>query len=158
MEKDIVTLLKPIIEEIVTNQNLKLYSLEYVKEDGNYILRVAIEKQDGTMDFETAEVASDAISLKLDELDPIDHAYILEVCSPGLERPLNSYQDYLDNVGKYITVDLIDADLNGFKSYTGDLLEVKDNFLTISYKIKNKKYKVILEYNQIASGHLAVKF
>ena len=83
MTKDVVKILRPEIEKIVTSQNLNLYDLEFVKEDGVWFLRVSIEKQDGTMDFETAEVISTLVSAKLDELDPIEHEYILDVCSPG---------------------------------------------------------------------------
>ena len=90
MTKDVVKILRPEIEKIVTSQNLNLYDLEFVKEDGVWFLRVSIEKQDGTMDFETAEVISTLVSAKLDELDPIEHEYILDVCSPGAERPIRN--------------------------------------------------------------------
>ena len=81
MNDDIIKKVKPDISKIVTENNLNLYDLEYVKEDGNWILRVSIEKKDGSMDFETAEFISNLVSKKLDEIDPIDHSYILDVCS-----------------------------------------------------------------------------
>ena len=83
MGKDVVKTVRPFIEEIVKANNLNLYELEFVKEDGMWFLRVSIEKDDGTMDFETAEVISNLVSDKLDELDPIEESYILDVCSMG---------------------------------------------------------------------------
>ena len=76
MAKDVVKIVRPEIEKIVSSQNLNLFDLEFVKEDNVWFLRVSIEKDDGSMDFETAEVISTLVSAKLDELDPIEHEYI----------------------------------------------------------------------------------
>ncbi len=159
MEKnDVVSKLRPVIEDIVKSCSLNLYDLEYVKEDGNYFLRVSIEKDDGTMDFETAEVVSDIVSKKLDELDPIEHSYILEVCSPGAERPLKNKEDFVKYLGNYITVELKDLDENKKNSYTGDLVSFEENVVTISYKDKTRTKQVKINYSDIASAHLAIKF
>ena len=158
MEKDIVKIVKPHIEQILKEQNLNLYDLEYVYEDKTWILRVSIEKQDGTMDFETAEVASDLISAKLDEIDPIDHYYILDVGSPGIERPIKTKQDYLNNLNNYISVYLKEKDENNKDVYTGDLLEVNENNIIMSYKEKTRIKKVSIDFNQIEKAHIAIKF
>lgn len=158
MAKDIVKELKPYIEEIVSSQNLHLYDLEYVYEDKTWILRVSIEREDGTMDFETAEVVSDLISHKLDELDPIDHYYILDVGSPGAERPLKTKQDYLKNINQYVSVYLKEKDENNNDLYTGDLLEVNENNIVMSYKEKTRNKKVTIEFKNIEKAHLAIKF
>ena len=81
MSNNVIKTVRPFIEEIVKSNNLNLFDLEFVKEDGMWFLRVSIEKDDGTMDFETAEVISNLVSTKLDELDPIEHEYVLDVCS-----------------------------------------------------------------------------
>ena len=104
MENKVINTVKPYIEEIVTSNNLHLYDLEFVKEDGMWFLRVSIEKDDGTMDFETAEVISNLVSAKLDELDPIEHEYVLDVCSPGIERPIRNKEEFVSNLNNYITV------------------------------------------------------
>ena len=104
MGKDVVKTVRPFIEEIVKTNNLNLFELEFVKEDGMWFLRVSIEKDDGTMDFETAEVISNLVSDKLDELDPIEHEYVLDVCSPGAERPIRNKEEFLANLNEYISV------------------------------------------------------
>ena len=65
MTNNVIKTLQPIIEEIVTSNGLNLYEFDFVKEDGMWFLRVSIEKDDGTMDFETAEVISNLVSAKL---------------------------------------------------------------------------------------------
>ena len=99
MKNDVVATVRPHIEKIVKDNNLNLYELEFVKEDGMWFLRVSLEKDDHTMDFETAEVISNQVSAKLDELDPIEHEYVLDVCSPGVERPIRNKDEFLDYYG-----------------------------------------------------------
>ena len=112
MAKDVVKIVRPEIEKIVSSQNLNLFDLEFVKEDNVWFLRVSIEKEDGSMDFETAEVISSLVSAKLDELDPIEHEYILDVCSPGAERPIRNKDEFIANLNRYITVYLTNKDEN----------------------------------------------
>ncbi len=158
MNDDIIKKVKPDISKIVTENNLNLYDLEYVKEDGNWILRVSIEKKDGSMDFETAEFISNLVSKKLDEIDPIDHSYILDVCSPGIEKPLNNKQDFINNLNNYITVYLKKYNKGEMPSYTGDLIEVNDDDILISYKDKTRTKQIKISFDNIQKAHIAVKF
>ena len=132
--------------------------LEFVKEDGMWFLRVSIEKDDGTMDFETAEVISNLVSAKLDELDPIDHEYVLDVCSPGAERPIRNKEEFVENLNNYITVYLECEDENKKDSYTGDLLEVNEDAILLSYKDKTRVKKISIKFENISKAHLAIKF
>ena len=158
MNDDIIKKVKPDISKIVTENNLNLYDLEYVKEDGNWILRVSIEKKDGSMDFETAEFISNLVSKKLDEIDLIDHSYILDVCSPGIEKPLNNKQDFINNLNNYITVYLKKYNKGEMPSYTGDLIEVNDDDILISYKDKTRTKQIKISFDNIQKAHIAVKF
>ena len=149
MENKVINKVKPYIEEIVTSNNLHLYDLEFVKEDGMWFLRVSIEKDDGTMDFETAEVISNLVSEKLDELDPIDH---------GIERPIRNKEEFVSNLNNYITVYLKEEDENQKDSYTGDLVEVNEETITMSYKDKTRNKKVTIAFEKIEKAHIAIKF
>ena len=80
-------------EEIVQGTDLELVDVEYVKEAGNWILRVYIDKPAG-VDLEDCRQVSEALEKRLDEADPIPGSYSLEVSSPGLERPLKKRADY----------------------------------------------------------------
>ena len=158
MENKVINTVKPYIEEIVTSNNLHLYDLEFVKEDGMWFLRVSIEKDDGTMDFETAEVISNLVSAKLDELDPIEHEYVLDVCSPGIERPIRNKEEFASNLNNYITVYLKEEDENQKDSYTGDLVEVNEETITMSYKDKTRSKKITIAFENIEKAHIAIKF
>ena len=158
MGKDVVKTVRPFIEEIVKANNLNLFELEFVKEDGMWFLRVSIEKDDGTMDFETAEVISNLVSDKLDELDPIEHEYVLDVCSPGAERPIRNKEEFLANLNEYISVYLDEEDENKKDMYTGDLFEVNDEDIVISYKDKTRVKKAKINFKNIIKAHIAIKF
>jgi len=158
MGKDVVKTVRPFIEEIVKANNLNLFELEFVKEDGMWFLRVSIEKDDGTMDFETAEVISNLVSDKLDELDPIEHEYVLDVCSPGAERPIRNKEEFLANLNEYISVYLDEEDENKKDMYTGDLLEVNDEDIVVSYKDKTRVKKAKINFKNIIKAHIAIKF
>ena len=158
MAKDVIKIVRPEIEKIVSSQNLNLFDLEFVKEDNVWFLRVSIEKDDGSMDFETAEVISTLVSAKLDELDPIEHEYILDVCSPGAERPIRNKEEFIANLNHYITVYLTNKDENNKDSYTGDLLEVNEDYVVLSYKEKTRVKKVEVKFENIEKAHVAIKF
>jgi len=158
MGKDVVKTVRPFIEEIVKANNLNLFELEFVKEDGMWFLRVSIEKDDGTMDFETAEVISNLVSDKLDELDPIEHEYVLDVCSPGAERPIRNKEEFLANLNEYISVYLDEENENKKDMYTGDLLEVNDEDIVVSYKDKTRVKKAKINFKNIIKAHIAIKF
>ena len=82
-------ILLPIVEEY----GFELVDVEYVKEGSNWYLRAYIDKEGG-ISVDDCEVVSRAFSDKLDEEDFIDDAYIMEVSSPGLGRPLKKEKDY----------------------------------------------------------------
>lgn len=76
-----------ILLPIVEKNGFELWDVEYVKEGGNWYLRAYIDKPGG-INVDDCEVVSRELSDILDEKDYIDEAYILEVSSPGLGRPL----------------------------------------------------------------------
>ena len=65
-----------------------VWDVEFVKEGGERYLRVSIDNDDAQVDIDQCEAVSKALDAKLDELDPIQESYILEVCSAGAERAL----------------------------------------------------------------------
>ena len=80
IEERIEKLLKSVIEE----NDYILYKVEYVKENGTMFLRLYIDKN-GIMDIEDCVTVSNLVNPILDEEDPIDESYILDVCSKGVD-------------------------------------------------------------------------
>ena len=92
-----------LITPILESNGFELVDMEYVKEGSNWYLRAYIDKEGG-ITVDDCEVVSRAFSEKLDEEDFIDTAYIMEVSSPGLGRPLKKEKDYLRNMGKELEI------------------------------------------------------
>ena len=86
---------------VVEANGFELVDVEYVKEAGTWYLRAYIDKPGG-ITVDDCETVSRAFEVKLDEEDLIPDAYILEVSSPGLGRPLKKEKDYARAMGKEI--------------------------------------------------------
>ena len=108
-------LVMPLIEQ----HQFELVDVEYVKEGGNWYLRAYIDKPGG-ITVDDCEVISSALSDLLDELDFIDDAYILEVSSPGLGRPLRKDKDFARSIGEEVDIKIFRA-INHQKDFTGIL-------------------------------------
>lgn len=114
----------------VTNaHNFEIVDVEYVKEGGNYFLRAYIDKEGG-ITIDDCELVSRALSDKLDEADFIDEAYILEVSSPGLGRPLKKDKDFARSIGEEVEVRTYKA-VDKQKEFIGILKSFDDESITI---------------------------
>ena len=100
-EQETEKLLLPILEE----NRFEPVDVEYVKEGNTWYLRVYIDKEGG-ITIDDCELVSRALEAKLDETDLIPDAYVLEVSSPGLGRPLKKDKDFVRNEGKEIELRL----------------------------------------------------
>ena len=121
----IYQLVRPVAEEL----NYEIYHIEYVKENGEYYLRIYIDK-DGGIALSDCEALSRRVSDVMDEKDPIKDAYFLEVSSPGLNRTLFTDDHFKKQIGKEIMVRFTKS-LNGRKNIKGILKEVNDDSVII---------------------------
>ena len=85
------------------SQGFELVDVEYVKEAGNWYLRGYIDKPGG-ITVNDCEAVSRAFSDKLDENDFIEDSYIMEISSPGLDRPLKKEKDFARSMGKLVEI------------------------------------------------------
>lgn len=129
-KKDLLNLCKKEFEPLILNAGLELYDIEYVKESVGNILRVYISKENGNVGIEDCEAVSKLISDKLDELDPIEDSYFLEVSSPGIDRPFKKEKDYEKNLGETIEVKFYGS-YKGKKTLTGKLLSYDENKIKV---------------------------
>jgi len=151
-----VEIIMPFLEE----NGLELFNIEFIKEGKEKYLRVYIDKlceDDGICEYvsiEDCEKVSRFLSEKLDEADPIEENYYLEVSSPGLDRPLLREEDYIKYKGKLVDVGLYKA-INGSKQLTGELIGLKEGIVSIT----GEDGKVIdIPLDQITKTKLAVVF
>ena len=105
---DIETKTEELVLPIIEANNFELVDVEYVKEGANWYLRVYADKEGGIA-IDDCVLISRSLEEKLDAEDFIEDAYILEVSSPGLGRPLKKEKDYVRSVGKSIDIKLYKA-------------------------------------------------
>lgn len=118
-KKDFMTSVTSISEEVVSGLDYELVDVEYVKESGDFYLRVYIHKPGG-INLDDCQIVSEKLSNRLDEEDIIQKAYYLEVSSPGLDRPLKTDKDLERNLENEVEVSLYKA-MDGLKKYEGIL-------------------------------------
>ena len=142
-----------ILLPIVEKNGFELWDVEYVKEGGNWYLRAYIDKPGG-INVDDCEVVSRELSDILDEKDYIDEAYILEVSSPGLGRPLKKEKDFERSLGGEVeirTYRMIDRQ----KEFTGILKSYDKETVTIEMEDTQER---TFEKSEIALIRLAFDF
>lgn len=113
-----------IAEPIANSLGYELWDVRFEKEGANWYLRIFIDKEDGISINDCVDM-SHAIDKPLDEADPIEQSYCLEVCSPGLERDLKRDSHFEKCIGEKIMVKLI-RPVDGQREFKGTL-ESYDN-------------------------------
>ena len=116
---------KPIVEE----EGCSLWDVEYVREAGNWYLRIYIDKVGG-VDIDDCERISRRLDPVLDEADPLPDSYVFEVGSAGIERELKRPGDFDAFLGSDVEVRLYQP-VNGQKSFVGTLLSYDNGTTTI---------------------------
>ncbi|MBP2654910.1 MAG: Ribosome maturation factor rimP [Firmicutes bacterium] len=113
-----------LVLDIIQDSELELVDVEYVKERDWY-LRVFLDKPGG-LEVDDCQTVSERLEDKLDEVDPIKESYILEVSSPGLDRPLKKPKDFIRHIGDKVEISTF-APINGQKKVVGTLLGVEND-------------------------------
>ena len=133
IEQKTEEILIPIMEEL----GFELVDVEYVKEGSSWYLRAYIDKPGG-ININDCETVSRRLSDILDEKDFIDDAYIMEVSSPGLGRPLKKEKDFKRSLGMEVdirTYRMIDRQ----KEFTGILTAYDEKTVTIELEDETTK-------------------
>lgn len=139
-------------EPIVLAQGCTLWDVEYVREGGEWFLRLYIDKPGG-VDIRDCEAVSRAVDPILDEKDPIPESYHFEVSSAGLERPLRRPEHFAWALGKPVVVRLY-RPRDGAKEFTGVLDAWDDGRVTLSAP----SGPLVFEKNEVAMVRLYVEF
>lgn len=113
-----------IAEPIAKQLGYELWDVRFEKEGADWFLRVFIDKEDGIAINDCVDMTH-ALDEPLDEADPIDQSYCLEVCSPGLERSLKRDSHFEKSIGKAVQVKTI-RPIDGMREFKG-VLESYDN-------------------------------
>ena len=147
-EQKAEALLSPIVE----SNGFELVDVEYVKEAGNWYLRGYIDKPGG-ITVNDCETVSRAFSDRLDEDDYIEDSYIMEISSPGLDRPLKKEKDFARSIGKLVEIRTY-RPIEKQKEFCGELTAYDNNSVTIDEEGTPRTF----DKKDIALVRLAIDF
>ena len=126
-------------EPVVQAHGCSLWDVEYVKEGGDWFLRLYIDKEGG-VDINDCEAISRALSDILDEADPIESSYIFEVASAGAERPLKRPGDFEQFMGSPVLLKTYKP-VDGRKEFSGDLAGYDNGAVTLRIGEEEKRFE-----------------
>lgn len=139
-------------EPLVKENGCSLWDVEYVREGGEWFLRLYIDKEGG-VDIDDCENVSRAVDPVLDEKDPIPESYRFEVCSAGLERQLKRPSDFERFMGEPILLKTYQPK-NGTKEFPGVLTGYDNGAVTVDMNGTSLRF----EKTEIALVRLRVEF
>lgn len=130
-KKNTVAVVWEIAEPIAKRLGLVLWDVRFLKEGADWYLRIIIDKENDSVGIEDCVAMSQALDEPLDEADPIDQSYSLQVQSPGIERELTRDFHFTTNIGAPVMVRFIRAK-DGRREYKGTLEAYDDGQVTVS--------------------------
>ncbi|RJX31136.1 MAG: ribosome maturation factor RimP [Desulfurivibrio sp.] len=144
---EVERLIEPVLQEIF----LELVEVQFRQEAVGWVLRVIIHKQGGTSVDDCARVSRE-VSHLLDVEDLIPQKYMLEVSSPGLDRPLKTEKDFLRNKGEKVKL-TVEAD-GKHLTQVGIIQDVQDGMLLLEGDAGIMSYPL----NGISKARLEIEF
>ncbi len=151
MSEHVTSKVSQFLDNLLPEMGLELFDIQFRREGHGWILRVFIDSVNG-VELEHCSKVSRELSYYLDVEDLIDHAYNLEVSSPGLERPLRSIEDFCRYVGKNARVKL-SAGREGQKIFEGVIEKVHVN--EIDMRMKDRSL-LKFSYEELNKARLTV--
>ena len=148
MIRQISELVEPILDEM----DVELVDIEYLSNHGRWIVRVYVDKEGGITVDDCAGVSRE-IDAIIEIKDIIPHAYVLEVSSPGLNRPLKKEKDFQRAVGKKIKAKT-SVPLKGRRHFTGYLKDFQNDILYLELEDK----VVALSRRDVEKANLVYEF
>jgi ribosome maturation factor RimP len=118
-----------IAESLLPEFGMEMVDVEFLFERGRWTLRVFIDKEGGVTVEDCARVSRDLGDVVEGE-NIIDRPYVLEVSSPGLDRPLRKEQDFVRSIGRLVTIEMA-RPVYKRRNFTGRLAQVKDGTVGI---------------------------
>ena len=150
--KKVTEIVAELAAPVVAEQGCELWDVEYVREAGQWFLRLYLDKEGG-VDILDCEAISRKVSDLLDEADPIEASYIFEVSSAGAERPLKRPGDFERFMGSAVLVKTY-KNRDGRKEFAGKLVGYDNG----AVELEMGKETLHFEKAEIALVRLRVEF
>ncbi len=150
--EDIKEKVRVVIEPVINSLGIDLDFIELNQMKGKALLRVFIDKANG-INIDDCEKVSREVEAVLDVEDPIPYSYVLEVSSPGLDRPLHGVQDFKRFAGENIRV-VIQEPIDEQTFFVGKIVEAGDDRVVL---VLPTNKEVIIPYSNISRARLEVE-
>lgn len=141
-----------LVEPVLVDMGYELVEVEYMKEFGDYFLKIFIYNETG-VGVDDCEMIARKVSEILDEKDLIPGAYYLEVSSPGLDRPISTNDDLRRNLNKDIEVRLYKA-IDNIKNFEGKLIDYNEEDIKI---VEEDETERVIPRQSISLMRLVIK-
>ena len=155
----VIDLVHPVVETIIDEHGDMLVDMEYVKEKGQNYLRIYVDRQPNGIDIDEIAALSELVSEKLDTIDPdpLPDPYVLELSSPGAERPIKTEADWERALNDYVHIGLYQK-IEDKKVYEGTLKSYNNDEIVLEVKDKTRRKKLTIPRKLIAKIRFAIEF
>lgn len=135
--KNIAETVRNLMEPVAKQCGVSIWDVEYLKEGGNFVLRVTIDRPEG-IDSDKCYEFSELANPVIDEADPISGSYCFEISSPGLDRKLRLPEHFAASIGREVELRTI-RPVDGKRDFTGILSGFSDDVITLETPGQEKK-------------------
>ena len=151
--KMVINAVTLLAEPLLTEYGMELVDVEFQFERGKWILRIFIDKRGGITIDDCASISRELGDL-IEAENIIDLTYVIEVSSPGLNRPLKKEDDFIHSVGKTVQLRM-SRPVKGRRNFSGCLADIKEGRITL---IMDDNNRVELPLHEIDKARLKYEF
>ena len=155
-KQELIDCVEAIARQLAEQMSYEVYDVDYEKEGPNWYLRVFMDKEGGFSINDCVDF-SHALEAKLEENDPIETPYILEVSSPGLDRILKKDKDFMKNLGKQADIKLYQPREGLGRSFQAELTDYDASRQMVTLTLEDGN-RLELSRKEISGIRLAVIF
>lgn len=145
----VIKKLEDLIKLPIEEDNYELVDIQYSKRGKDWTLQIFIDKEGG-VNLDDCEKMSEKLAAILDKTNLIQNSYILEVSSPGIERPLKKLKDFVRFIGKKVSVRLKTPIMN-CRDFQGKISSVQEDSIEIEISQDNR---ITIPFSEIIFAQL----
>jgi ribosome maturation factor RimP len=138
------------------DEGLELVSVDILGRGNKTMLKVIIDRE-GSVNIGDCEKMSRSFEALLDVEDPIQGTYVLEVSSPGLDRPLVKQKDFEKSIGKLARITTSEK-INNETFFIGRITDAGEGWVRLKIEEKNKSKDIFIPMDKIKKARLEVEF
>ena len=151
MSEAVIYRIREYVESLLPAMGLELFDIQFRREGHGWVLRLIVDSEKGVSLDDCSQVSRETSDF-LDVEDLIDHAFHLEVSSPGLERPLRSVEECRRHAGKKARVKLREP-VDGQKVVIGLIEQIDEDRVTL---VAEKGKTLTFAWENVQKARLAL--